>query len=57
MDRSCLQNRLTPQEREQFEQDGYLVVNEALPLLQCDALTQIVDNNSGEESAGRCFVD
>lgn len=44
MDTSCLQNRLTPQEREQFEQDGYLVVKEALPLLQCAALTQIVDN-------------
>ncbi|MCX6382479.1 MAG: hypothetical protein NT023_23870 [Armatimonadetes bacterium] len=44
MDTSCLQNRLTPQEREQFEQEGYLVVKEALPLFQCDALTQIVDN-------------
>ncbi len=43
MDRSCLEYRLTAQEREQFEREGYLIVKEALSPPRIEALIQEVD--------------
>ena len=43
MELSCLQYRLTPAEREQFETEGYLVLEGALSTEQVDALTEESD--------------
>lgn len=44
MEISCLQHRLTPAEREQFETEGYLVLEDALSPEQVGALTETVDS-------------
>mgnify|MGYP001320384061 CR=1 FL=1 len=43
MDQSCLQYRLTEEERRTFEETGYLILEEALNESQVTALTQVVD--------------
>src|SRR5689334_3950101 len=43
MELSCLQYRLTPAEREQFETEGYLVLEDALSPEQVGALTEQAD--------------
>lgn len=43
MDPACLEYRLTPAEREQFESQGYLIVEEALPPDLVENLTAAVD--------------
>ncbi|HEY3237251.1 MAG TPA: phytanoyl-CoA dioxygenase family protein [Polyangiaceae bacterium] len=43
LDPSCLENRLTTEERHHFETNGYLVVDQALSSEQVDMLTRCVD--------------
>ena len=48
MDASCLQYALTDEEREAFNRDGYLIVEDALPPEKIDFLTEVTD---------RCYRD
>jgi ectoine hydroxylase len=43
MDQSCLQYKLTQEERETFERTGYLILENALSPEQVNSLTQVVD--------------
>ena len=49
MDPSCLQYRLTQDEREIFERDGYLIMEGALDLDTNNALVEVVDRLTGED--------
>jgi ectoine hydroxylase len=51
MDRSCLEFRLTAEERAQFEREGYLVVPQALDRERVARLVDLVDRRYGEELA------
>ena len=53
MDTACLQHCLTEQERVEFEDNGYLVVEDALPADLVDELTAVVDRISTEYRAER----
>src|SRR5919198_6023468 len=48
MDRACLEYCLTEQEREEFERNGFLVVEEALPPALVEELTTVVDRLDAE---------
>jgi len=43
MNPSCLQHRLTDEERKQFDEQGYLIVKDALSPGQVSVLTEVVD--------------
>ena len=43
MDATCLEYRLTEDERRQFDEQGYLVVEDAIPPLLVEDLTAVVD--------------
>ena len=49
MDPNCLEYRLTAQEREHFEREGYLVVPGALDREQVRRLVDVVDARYREE--------
>lgn len=51
MDRRCLDHALSAQEREQFERDGYLVVENALTANAVDDLLQLSDQIDHDERA------
>jgi ectoine hydroxylase len=44
MDKSCLEYKLTDEERKIFDRDGYLIVEDALSPVQINSITQAVDN-------------
>jgi ectoine hydroxylase len=62
MDRSCLQYKVTEQERKTFEEEGLLYVEDALSPMQVEALTGIVDRihddavAAGQEADKAMFV-
>ncbi len=43
MDTACLDHLITDEQRTHFEEQGYLIVKNALPKVQVDALTEAVD--------------
>ncbi len=45
----CLAHRLTPDEREFFQANGYLIVRDALDVAQVDRLTAVVDRVDARE--------
>ena len=49
MDPSCLQYRVTQNEREAFDRDGYLIVEGALDSGTREALIEVVDRLTGED--------
>jgi ectoine hydroxylase len=51
IDPSCLQYRLTDAERRHFDEQGYLIVEDALSPGQVSTLTEIVDRIHGEKVA------
>src|ERR687893_1516283 len=51
IDASCLQYRLTDAERRHFDEQGYLIVEDALSSGQTSTLTEIVDRIHGEKVA------
>jgi phytanoyl-CoA dioxygenase PhyH len=51
IDPSCLPYRLTDAERRQFDEQGYLIVEDALSPGQVSTLTEIVDRVHGEKVA------
>lgn len=51
MDRRCLDYRLSAQERDSFERDGYLIVENALPADTVDDLVPLADRIDREERA------
>jgi hypothetical protein len=53
MDTSCLDHLLTEQERHQFEKDGYLIVEDAIPPDLVTRLTAAVDRIDAQERAAR----
>jgi ectoine hydroxylase-related dioxygenase (phytanoyl-CoA dioxygenase family) len=48
MDRACLEHCLTEQERAEFEQNGYFIVEDALPPRLVEELTRVVDRLDAE---------
>jgi ectoine hydroxylase len=44
MEKSCLQYRLTEEERETFERTGYLILEDALSSEQVESLTNVCDD-------------
>ena len=62
MDRSCLQYKVTEQERKTFEEEGLLYVEDALSPIQVEALTSTVDRvhkhavAAGQEADKAMFV-
>ena len=48
MDATCLQYTLTEEERRQFEEDGFFIVRDVLPLDLVDKLIPIVDRLDAE---------
>lgn len=53
MNPNSLEYRLTEAEREQFERDGYFIVEDALTPEMVGKLTDVVDKMSADESAKR----
>jgi hypothetical protein len=51
MDTNCLEHRLTPSERRQFEEEGYLIVPGALDREHVRRLVAVVDRHHREELA------
>ena len=54
MDAECLQYLLTQKERAQFEKDGFIIVENALPASMIDGLIEAVDRlGSGDDFLGK----
>ena len=53
MDKACLDHLLTEAEQLQFQKDGYLVVEDALPSDVCDRLEEAADRVDAEERPRR----